>query len=235
MLLKPPPVAVTPTTPIAPPLPYRYVGKVRNDADEHVVLARGERVFPIRVGETIDGQYRVEFIGTDRVDLVYLPLGTLDRIVFESSREPIAPAARAPAPELFDATPARLRWEGPARVHAGTNFSVALRLSTKEALRAAPMQIRYEPGVVEPLAVQPGKFFRDGSFSFKVMPGGLIFVGASSKPATPGADAELVVVTLKPLKRGATAELSMSALNLQSATGRAIAHGQIGAFRAAIQ
>jgi hypothetical protein len=232
--VRPPPIAATPTVPIAPPLPYRYVGKVRHDGDEHIVLARGERIFPVTVGETLEGQYRVEFIGPDRIDLIYLPLGTLDRIAYEAAREPIAPAARAPTPELFDPMPAQLRWDGPARVQVGANFSVALRVSSKEALRAAPMQIRYEPDVMEPRAVEPGTFFRDGSFSYKVMPGGLIFVGASSKPAAAGADAELLVMTFRPLKRGATAELGISALNLQSATGRAIAHVPLGAYRAAI-
>lgn len=236
---KPAPSAATPTAPIAPPLPYRYAGTVQNGAQEQVVLAKGERVFAIAVGETLDGTYRVEFVGSDRIELVYLPLGTADRIVFATAiesdaRRPIAPPLAAPAPELFDGTPAQLRWVGPARVQAGMSFSVTLRVSAKDALRAAPMQIRYEPGVLEPLVVQAGTFFREGSFSYKLLAGGSIFIGAAAKPAAPATDAELLIVTFKPLKRGATAEVSMSALNLQGPTGRAIAHEQPAAFRAAI-
>jgi hypothetical protein len=112
---------------------------------------------------------------------------------------------------------------------------VALRVSTREALQAAPMQLRFEPTVLEPVNVRPGKFFDDGTFSYRVNPAGSIFVGAVSKLLPPGADAELVVVTFKPLKRGVTAELGMSSLSLQGAAGRTIPHDKVAAFRAAIQ
>jgi hypothetical protein len=128
-----------------------------------------------------------------------------------------------------------LRWEGPDRVQAGSNFNVALRVSTKEPLRAAPMQLRFQPDVMEPVVVRPGKFFGEGTFSYRVNPAGSIFVGATSQPTAPGTDAELVIVTFKPIKRGATAELSMSALSLLGVAGRTIAHEQPAAFRAAIQ
>jgi hypothetical protein len=112
---------------------------------------------------------------------------------------------------------------------------VALRVSTQEPLRAAPMQLRYAPGVLEPVDVKPGKFIGGGSFSYRVNPEGSIFVGATAPSVAPGADAELVILTFKPLKAGATAELSMSALSLQGVAGRAIAHEQPASFRAAIQ
>jgi len=89
--------------------------------------------------------------------------------------------------------------------------------------------------VLEPVNVRPGKFFDDGTFSYRVNPAGSIFVGAVSKAVPPGADAELVVVTFKPLKRGVTAELAMSSLSLQGAAGRTIPHDKVAAFRAAIQ
>jgi hypothetical protein len=89
--------------------------------------------------------------------------------------------------------------------------------------------------VLEALTVRPGKFFGQGSFSYRVNPEGSIFVGATSQSGAPAADAELVVVTFRPIKRGTTAELSMGSLNLQGLAGRAIAHEQPGAFRTAIQ
>jgi hypothetical protein len=88
--------------------------------------------------------------------------------------------------------------------------------------------------VLEPVNVRPGKFFGEGSFSYRVNPSGSIFVGATSQPPAPAADAELVIVTFKPIKRGATAELSMSALSLQGVAGRTISYEQVSAFRAAI-
>lgn len=159
-----------------------------------------------------------------------------------SSALDAAPASAAVASVPANAAPvadgrlAQLRWEGPERVQAGSNFTVALRVNTKETLRAAPMQLRFQPDVLEPVNVRPGKFFGDGSFSYRVNPQGSIFVGATSQPAAaPGADAELVIVTFKPIKRGATAELTMGVLSLQGTAGRAIAHERPSVFRTAIQ
>ena len=237
----PRPKAVEPPPPapaVAPPVPYRFAGKVRRGSLEEVLVSKGEFVFPVKVGDTLDGVYKVESIGNDGIEVVYLPLGSKDRITVSSAldatpaRVASAPATAAPA---INGRPAQLRWEGPERVQAGANFTVALRVNTKETLRAAPMQLRFEPGVLEPVNVRPGKFFGEGSFSYRVNPAGSIFVGATSQPAAPGTDAELVIVTFKPIKRGATAELSMSALSLQGVAGRTIAYEHVSTFRAAIQ
>jgi len=226
--------------PVAPPVPYRFAGKVLKGSEVEVLISKGEFVFPVKAGDTLDGLYKVQSIVSDRIELVYLPLGTPESIAVSSNLEadraptPVAavPAQPDPAPAA-DARPAQLRWEGPARVQAGASFSVALRVSTQEPLRATPMQLRYPHGVLEPLEVRPGKFIGKGAFSYRVSEGS-IFVGALAPSTAPGADAELVVVTFRPLKPGAIAELSMSALSLQGLAGRAIAHEQPAAFRTAI-
>ena len=243
----PTPVAAAP---VAPQVPYRFAGKVRKGSEEEVLISKGDVVLPVKAGDTLDGVYKVESINAEQIDLVYLPLGTRDRIVVSSAldaeRAAQPPLAAAPAPvpaapataSASGATssgPAQLRWEGPERVAAGESFNVTLRVSTTEPLRAAPMQLRFAPDVLQAVKVRPGKFFGQGSFTYRVNPEGSIFVGASSPAAAAGNDAELVVVTFRPIKRGITAELSMSALSLQGASGRAIAHEQLGAFRTAIQ
>jgi hypothetical protein len=245
---KPQAAPVVAPAPVAPPLPYRFAGKVRKGSEEEVLISKGDVVFPVKAGDTLDGVYKVESISAERIDLVYLPLGTRDRIVVSSAldaerAQPPLAAAPAPAravPATASASgatstgPAQLRWEGPERVAAGESFSVTLRVSTTEPLRAAPMQLRFAPDVLQPVNVRPGKFFGQGSFTYRVNPEGSIFVGASSPAAAAGNDAELVIVTFRPIKRG-TAELSMGALSLQGASGRAIAHEHLGAFRTAIQ
>jgi hypothetical protein len=245
---KPQPAPVA-AAPVAPPLPYRFAGKVRKGSEEEVLIAKGELVFPVKAGDTLDGVYKVESVSAERIELVYLPLGTPHHIVVSSALDPeraSAPlaAAATPAPASPAAAsasgatssgPAQLRWDGPERVAAGESFSVALRVSTSEQLRAAPMQLRFAPDVLQPLNVRPGKFFGEGSFSYRVNPEGSIFVGASSAAAAAGNDAELVVVTFRPIKGGTTAELSMGSLSLQGASGRAIAHEQLSVFRTAIQ
>ena len=239
--------AAAPAVVVAPPVPYRFAGRVRKGAEEEFLLSKGDLIFPVKEGDTLDGTYRVVAVKADGIELIYLPLGTTERItvssVLDVDRAVVAAAAAPPPPALpaqsipspvGDGRPAQLRWEGPARVQTGASFSVALRVSTQEPLRATPMQLRYPHGVLEPIEVRAGEFIGKGAFSYRVSEGS-IFVGALAPSTAPGADAELVVVTFRPLKQGATAELSMTALSLQGLAGRAIAHEHPAAFRAAIQ
>jgi hypothetical protein len=249
--------AATPATPTAPENPYKFAAKLIQNGAATVFLAKGERVYEAKVGDELDGGYRIESIAADRVVLVYVPLGTKEELAVNStlgidappaaprlavsapSAGPAAPAASAavaPSAAASDPSkPAQLRWEGPAQVRAGKSFEVALRVSSGQQLRASPMQLTFEPGVLEPLNVRAGKFFGQGNFSYRVNPDGSIFVGASTSGAAPGTDAELLVVTFRPIKAGATAEVKLSSLALQGEAGRAIAHDQISAFRTAIQ
>ena len=232
--------APAPVVAVAPPLPYRFAGRVRKGAEDEFLVSKGDLLIPVRAGDVLDGTYRVVAVKADGIEFVYMPLGTSERVAVSSvlDVDPPRPAIAAPARPpvaVSDAKPAQLRWEGPKEVRAGAAFDVALRVSTAQPLRAAPLQLRYAPGVLEAVAVKPGAFVGQGSFAFRVSPDGAIFVGASSAAPAPGADAELVVVTFRPLKAGTTAEVSMSALSLQGAAGRAIAHEQPASFRTAIQ
>jgi hypothetical protein len=131
---------------------------------------------------------------------------------------------------------AQLLWDGPNEVKLGTHFSVALRVTSSQPVRALPMQIRVDPALLETVAVKPGRFFSEGdrNFTYRISPDGSIFVGATSQNPTPAADAEFVVLTFKPLQAAPAAELSIASLNLQGPAGRPIAFGQPEAFRTAI-
>ena len=245
-----PVVAAAPPKPVAPPVPYRVAGQVMHDGMNQVVLARDDRVFTVREGETLDNTYRIESIRPDAVTITYLPLSERQLIPVGGLRLETGPAtalasaptaapaaAPAAAPSAAqgasaDARPAQLRWEGPKQVQAGANFDVALKLTTAQPVRALPMQLNYDAKLLEPVAVRPGDLFADGRFSYRVNPSGSIFVGASVDKAVP-ADAELMVVTFRPIRSG-NAELRLSALALQGAAGRVIAHDPPAAFRTAI-
>ena len=245
-----PAVAAAPPKPVAPPVPYRVAGQVMHDGMNQVVLARDDRVFTVREGETLDNTYRIESIRPDAVTITYLPLSERQLIPVGGLRLETGPAtalasaptaapaaAPAAAPSAAqgasaDARPAQLRWEGPKQVQAGANFDVALKLTTAQPVRALPMQLNYDAKLLEPVAVRPGDVFADGRFSYRVNPSGSIFVGASVDKAVP-ADAELMVVTFRPIRSG-NAELRLSALALQGAAGRVIAHDPPAAFRTAI-
>jgi hypothetical protein len=67
-------IAAKPAAPAIPPMPYRFAGKLLQDGKLQVFLSKGDATFPVKEGETVDGMYRVETIGEDRITLVYLPL-----------------------------------------------------------------------------------------------------------------------------------------------------------------
>ena len=206
-----------------------------HDGAARIVLARGDAVHIVQEGERLEGGYRVESIRSDRVTLIYEPLGTrneLPVLPIDAPKAAEAPKAAQP-PARADSRPAQLRWEGPERVRAGTAFNVALKLTSNEPLHASPMQLSFDASLLEPVEVRAGRYFSDGMFSYRVNPAGSIFVGASGKGSA-AADAELLVVRFKPIRSGVTAELKLSSVSLQSVAGRTIAHDQPAAFRTAI-
>ena len=75
---KPAPVvavrATPPPPPSAPPLPFRYMGKLIRGNDVSVFLLQGNRNIVVREGETIDSRYRVDRIADSSMTLTYLPL-----------------------------------------------------------------------------------------------------------------------------------------------------------------
>ena len=75
-----PKVEAAPQAPTVPPLPFRYVGKMIEDGELQVFLARGEESFSLRggqkKGQKVDEQYRVDKVTENRVTFTYLPLKT---------------------------------------------------------------------------------------------------------------------------------------------------------------
>jgi hypothetical protein len=221
-------------------MPYRLAGQVVHDGAARVVLAREERVITVREGDKLDEDYRVESIRPDGVTLLYLPLGAreelpvLGALRLETAPPPVAHAAPAaePSSAAGEARPAQLRWDGPGRVKTGNSFDVALKLTSDQPVRTSPLQLRYDEKLLEAIAVRAGGFFSEGNFTYRVNPGGSIFVGASGAGAV-AVDAEFLVVTFKPIRSGA-AQLTLSSVVLQGDAGRAIAHEAPAAFRTAI-
>ncbi len=60
----------------APPLPFRYIGRLRANGKLEVLLMRGAKVYSIARGGEIDGEYRVEHITESSISFTYLPLQT---------------------------------------------------------------------------------------------------------------------------------------------------------------
>jgi hypothetical protein len=63
-----------PATAAAPPLPFRYIGRLRANGNLEVLLMRGTKVYSIPRGGEIDGEYRIERITESSISFTYLPL-----------------------------------------------------------------------------------------------------------------------------------------------------------------
>jgi hypothetical protein len=99
---EPPPPKVRPQRalpPVAPPLPFQFVGKLVYDGQLSVLLATGDSVIPVKEGETLDGTYRIESFTDREITLVYLPLAQKQVLPLVTSRgaesQPAAVAAIA--------------------------------------------------------------------------------------------------------------------------------------------
>ena len=76
----PPAAAPRAAAPATPPMPYRVAGSVVIDGVRQVLLAKGDALFPVTEGDTLEGDYRVESIGGDELILVYRPLGVRESL-----------------------------------------------------------------------------------------------------------------------------------------------------------
>jgi len=63
-----------PPKPVAPPLPFQYLGKLSEDGQIRVFLNHKDKYLIARTGDVIDGIYRVEEIAGSRMTFLYLPL-----------------------------------------------------------------------------------------------------------------------------------------------------------------
>jgi len=66
----PPPV---PPAPVAPPFPYQIIGSLVENGQTQAFLAGPTRSLNARVGEVIDGQWRVDQVSATGLSLTWLP------------------------------------------------------------------------------------------------------------------------------------------------------------------
>jgi hypothetical protein len=252
-----------PAAPVAPPLPYRFAGQLHMDTGIQILLARGDEITVVKEGDILDGQYKVESIDSTKLALVHMATGTRQLMEFgpplkdpeiavARNGAPLAtqaplPGSRPSSPPLAAAVelgdgkaipgPAQLRWDGPSSAKAGARFNVVLRMTSGERIRSAPMLLKFDPAVLESVSVKPGRYFDGadtGNFGYRINPDGSIFIGVSNRASTPTSDAEILVLTFKPIRAGAAAEVSVASLNLQAATGRTVAYGSVMPFKTTI-
>lgn len=63
--------------PSAPPLPYKLLGTYeQGDSGTLFLLVKGDRVYDVTIGDTLDDTYRVDGVTNNQLMLTYLPLNT---------------------------------------------------------------------------------------------------------------------------------------------------------------
>lgn len=78
----PPPVDARPPPPQAPPLPFRYLGRIAEPGRGMAfMLARGERIVVVGIGDSIGKDYRVENYDKGRLLFRYRPLNVRQALV----------------------------------------------------------------------------------------------------------------------------------------------------------
>ncbi|MCK9990400.1 MAG: hypothetical protein WA112_10265 [Rugosibacter sp.] len=77
----PPPKAAAPT---APPLPFRYLGKVLEGGEVLAFLGQGTRTYLLRRGDVL-AEYKIEDITPAEMTFVYLPLNEKQHLTFGSA------------------------------------------------------------------------------------------------------------------------------------------------------
>ncbi len=73
-----------PPDPVAPPFPYAYLGGLSEDGVRTTFFTHGDRVLPVKAGDTVDAVYRVEQMNEKNMTLTYLPLSQSLTVTFRS-------------------------------------------------------------------------------------------------------------------------------------------------------
>jgi hypothetical protein len=81
------PQIAAPVEPVAPPLPFSYIGKMLDEESGKLVLylSKGDVPYSVSVGDLIDGIYRVEGVSEAEVTLIYVPLNVKQVLIIGES------------------------------------------------------------------------------------------------------------------------------------------------------
>lgn len=68
-------IEAPPPPPMAPPLPFLYLGRLVSEDEDAVFLTQGERNLVVHKGDVIDSLYRIDNLAESQVTLTHLPTG----------------------------------------------------------------------------------------------------------------------------------------------------------------
>ncbi|MGH8687050.1 MAG: hypothetical protein ACREVQ_05010 [Burkholderiales bacterium] len=85
----------TTTTPSAPPLPFRYVGRVYLGAGALLFVKQGDKLLSVKQGDALDGQYLVESVSGTAITFLHRPSGTRQTLRIDAPLENVRGARPA--------------------------------------------------------------------------------------------------------------------------------------------
>jgi len=65
-----------PPAPVAPALPFSFMGRLSDGANAMVYISRGEESWTVKGGETLDGNYKVASVTPQQIVFEHVPTGT---------------------------------------------------------------------------------------------------------------------------------------------------------------
>jgi hypothetical protein len=80
----PAPVRLAEAAPVAPPLPFRYLGKMLSDGQVMAIVAQDSRTLLLRQGDRV-ANYQVVDITPEHMTLMYIPLNQTQQLPFGSA------------------------------------------------------------------------------------------------------------------------------------------------------
>ncbi len=131
-----------------------------------------------------------------------------------------------------------LSWSGPAQARTGAPVQVSLMLSAAQPVSGAPVQIVYDPQVLQVTEAREGSFFRqggEGNFTSRIDGGGNIFV-ATSRVGGGGVtgSGDVVTLTVVPLKPAASTEIRLGSSTVTAITGQPAQVAPLAPFSIAV-
>ena len=133
-----------------PPPPFAYKGRLTRGAERFAVLTRDGRAYVVRVGELVEGNYRVEAIRNDHVVLANLELAVAQRLNLsqDASRDALSASPMAPVGSTEDA---QVMVAGPSQVRVGEQFTLTVGLDSgaNSDLESATVELAFDPKLLE--------------------------------------------------------------------------------------
>jgi hypothetical protein len=97
-------VAATPqqeSRPASAPFRYQYIGRMEVEGRPTVHLSKDDKLYPVGVGDVLDGTFRVESIKADGLEVTYLPQKRKQFVAFSAIVPPPPQGSVAARPEVL--------------------------------------------------------------------------------------------------------------------------------------